>query len=215
MWTCRTDSRTWLIVFWTTLVLNQSLQREFTNSSKNAFLWSWAQHVLFITYWKPGGSRHTGTRGKHTQFKPHGKAICIYLTSCGHMEMLSKNLSTQQQREDLLYLANNLSTQSRICCTKKLIRQPQAAPSRLHLQWIFWNLQVTAFYVFISVLLFWKFWCFCLILLEVSSSFQLKVDQILHLNPYLNTFKSSLFLKVLSTLNLWKKLFFLRRHFSL
>lgn len=58
------------------------------------------------------------TRGKHTQFKPHWKAICI-TSHHGHMEMFSEKFSTQQQREDLLYMANNLSPQSRICSTKK------------------------------------------------------------------------------------------------
>lgn len=157
-----------MTVSWATLVLNQNVQREFTNPSKNTFLWSWAQHVFLKTYRNPEGSGRTGTRGKHTQFKPHWKAIWIHLTSPhGHMEMLSEKLSTQQQREDLLYLANKLSPQIRICCTKKP-NQPQTAPSRLHLHWIFWNVQITAFCVFIFALLFWKFWCFCLTLLEVS-----------------------------------------------
>lgn len=97
--------------------LNQSLQREFTNSSKNTFLWSWAQHVLFITQ-KPRGERaHRNEGEQHTAqtslegnlYPPHS-----HVPPHGHMEMISEKFSTQQQRADLLHLANTLL--HRICC---------------------------------------------------------------------------------------------------
>lgn len=101
------------------------------------------------------GQAHTvQTSLEGNLYPPH--IICIHLTGTWKCSLRSSQLSSRGK----IFCTWQITFLHRaeFVVLKNLIRQPQIAPSRLHLQWTFWNLQVTAFYGFFK---------FCSVILKI------------------------------------------------